>query len=102
MKNILIGLAIGVVLTVLSFILAALADGACHCVKPTIIFFPYAALALTRSWESISLPLMALQFPIYAISIAKVRGIRWKLLTFIILVLLHVGSAAIGLKIENP
>lgn len=101
MKNVLIGFAIGVLFTVLFFILAALADGACHCVKPTIIFFPYAGVALARSWESISLPLMTLQFPVYAILIAKVRGNRWKLLTLLILVLLHIGTAAIGLKLEN-
>ena len=57
MKTLIISILIGVTLSVCFFVLAVLSDGACHCVKPTIVFFPYAGIALARSWESISLPL---------------------------------------------
>ena len=85
-----------IVLTVVFFLITAFADGACHCVKPTIIVFPYAALALSRSWESASLPLIVLQFPIYSILIAKVTGTRLKLLTLAIVIALHVVTATVA------
>jgi hypothetical protein len=96
MKKFLIGLVAGLVLTGAFFLLTAFADGACHCVKPTIIVFPYAALALSRSWESASLPLIVLQFPIYSILIAKITGIRFKVLTLAIVIALHAGTATLA------
>jgi hypothetical protein len=101
MKTLLIGILIGVVLSVFFFVLAALSDGACHCVKPTIIFFPYAGIALACSWESVSLPLIALQFPIYSVVMAKVRGGRWKVLALLILLVFHAAAATVGLKLYH-
>src|SRR3954453_1918129 len=96
MKKSLIGIVAGIGLTGVFFLLTALADGACHCVKPTIIVFPYAALALSRSWESASLPLLVLQFPIYSILMAKTQGIRLKVLTLAIVVALHAVTATLA------
>jgi hypothetical protein len=96
MKKFLISGVVGVALTVVFFLLTAFADGACHCVKPTIIVFPYAALALSRSWESASLPLIALQFPIYSILIARISGIRLKVLTLAIVIALHAATATVA------
>jgi hypothetical protein len=96
MKKFLIGIVVGVALTVVFFLLTALADGACHCVKPTIIVFPYAALALSRSWEYASLPLIVLQFPVYSILIARVTGIRFKVLTLAIVIALHAATATLA------
>jgi hypothetical protein len=96
MKRFLIGIVAGVVLTVVFFLITAFADGACHCVKPTIVVFPYAALALSRSWESVSLPLILLQFPIYSILIAKVTGIRFRLLTLAIVLALHAVTVTVA------
>jgi len=71
MKKLLIAILVGIALGVFFFVVAMLADGACHCVKPTIVLFPYAGIALLDSWEYVSLPLMAIQFPLYATAIAK-------------------------------
>jgi hypothetical protein len=99
MKKLLLGILIGATLEVLFFVLAALADGACHCVKPTIVLFPYAGITLLRSWESVSLPLLMLQFPVYSVITARVSGWRWKLVSLLIILVLHVMSAAVGLTL---
>ncbi|HYW70372.1 MAG TPA: hypothetical protein VE961_05025 [Pyrinomonadaceae bacterium] len=101
MKHLLIGIAVGVALTVGFFILTTLADGACHCVKPTIVFFPYAALALSRSWSSLSLPLMALQYPLYSIVVSIIRGLRLKLVALAIFIALHILAASAGLVMNH-
>ena len=101
MKRILLAIVIGIVLTVVFFALAGFSDGACHCVKPTIVFFPYAGIALSRSWESISLPLIALQFLIYSVVIARLKGAGWRVLALLILLILHAAAATVGLKLYH-
>jgi hypothetical protein len=101
MKTLIISILIGVALSVLFFVLAVLSDGACHCVKPTVVFFPYAGIALARSWESVSLPLMAIQFPLYSVIVAMVRGSRRKTLVFIALFACHVVVTLVGLKLYH-
>ncbi len=97
MKTFLLSIFIGVALEVLFFMLAVFADGACHCVKPTVVFFPYGGIALLRSWESLSLPLLILQFPAYSLILARVRGWSWRLLALLVILILHVAFAVIGL-----
>jgi hypothetical protein len=99
MKRVLIPILVGVVLSVFFFALAVVSDGACHCVKPTIILFPCVGLAEGLGWEFISLPLMALQFPIYSVVIAKVRGGGWRILVFLILLVIHAVAAVVGLRV---
>ena len=102
MKRILIAIVIGIVLTVLFFALAGFFGGACHCVTPTTTFFPYAAIVFgTTSWDSIGLGLIALQFPLYAIILVSVRGIKWRALSFIVLLLSHTLALLVGLKVYH-
>jgi hypothetical protein len=101
MKSVLIVILIGVILGVVFFALAGFSDGACHCVKPTIVFFPYAGIALGLSWESVSLPLIALQFPAYSVLIAKARGAGWRILAFLVLIFTHAVAVAVGLRLNH-
>jgi len=102
MKRTLIAIAIGIVLTVAFFALAGFFGGACHCVTPTAILFPYAAIVFgTTSWDSIGLVLIALQFPLYAIVLISVRGIKWRTLSFVILLLSHTLTLLVGLKVYH-
>ncbi len=101
MKRLLIAILIGVALSVIFFVLAVFSDGACHCVKPTIVFFPYGGIALSRSRESISLPLIALQFPIYSVVIAKVRGAGWRVVALLILLIFHAAAVTVGLNLYH-
>ncbi len=101
MKSLLIAILIGVALSVIFFVFAVFSDGACHCVKPTIVFFPYAGIALSRSWESISLPLIALQFPIYSVVTAKVRGAVWRVMALLILLMFHAVAVIVSLKLYH-
>ena len=97
MKPFAISGAFGIVAGVFFFILAVFADGACHCVKSTLALFPYAGLALNHSFESASLPLMIVQFPLYAIVIGLVRS-KARIVVILGLLLAHVAVAWISLK----
>ncbi len=101
MRKLLLSILVGAILEVLFFLMAGLADGACHCVKPTIVLFPYAGIVLLRSWESVSLPLLTLQFPVYSVIITTVSGWRWKLVSLLIILILHAASAVIGLMLYH-
>jgi hypothetical protein len=102
MKRILIAIVIGIALTVVFFALAGFFGGACHCVTPTTIFFPYAGIVFgTTSWNSIGLVLIAFQFPLYAITLVCIRGIKRRVLAFTILLLAHSTALLIGLKVYH-
>jgi hypothetical protein len=102
MKRTLIAIAIGIILTVVFFALAGFFGGACHCVTPTAIFFPYAAIVFgITSWDSVGLVLIALEFPLYAIVLIVVRGIKWWAISFAILLLGHTVALLVGLKVYH-
>jgi hypothetical protein len=102
MKRVLIPILVGIFLTVLFFALAGFLGGACHCVTPTNLFFPYAAIILGgTSWEAISFLLIALQFPLYAIILANVKGSRRQTLVFLILLAFHAAATLVGLKVHH-
>ena len=102
MKLTLIAIVIGLALTVVFFALAGFFGGACHCVTPTTIFFPYAAIVFgTTGWDSIGLVLIALQFPLYTITLVTVRGIKWRALSFAILLLGHTVALLVGLQVYH-
>lgn len=98
--KILIPILVGIGLMVLFFFLAGFAGGACHCVSPTAVFFPYSALAWGAfDWESTGLLLLTLQYPLYSITIARVRGISWKALAVLILLAFHVAAVTVALRV---
>ena len=91
---------VGIGLMVFFFLLAGFAGGACHCVSPTGIFFPYSAIAWGAfSWESIGTLLLILQYPVYALTIARARGSNWKAMAFLILMALHVAAVVLALRV---
>jgi len=102
MKRLFIATLAGIVLTVVFFALAGFFGGACHCVTPTTIFFPYAAIVFgTTSWDSIGLVLITLQFPAYVMTLVSWGGIKRRALAFIILFLSHTAAIIIGLKVYH-
>jgi hypothetical protein len=102
MKRILVGILVGIAFTILFFLVAMFSDGACHCVKPTIIFFPYSSIALEKlAWDSISLPLMILQFPIYSMLLAGIKNRTKKALILLTLLTCHLVAATIGLTLHR-
>jgi hypothetical protein len=62
---------VGILLTVVFFVLAGFAGGACHCSMPITSLFPYVSmLGEHADWGVLGLVFFGLQFPIYAISVA--------------------------------
>ena len=85
---------------VVFFLLAGFAGGACHCETPVTVFFPYWMIALGAfNWESISNILLIIQFPVYALAMARARGDNWKALTFLILLTLHVAAVITAFRV---
>lgn len=103
MKRLLRAILVGALLTVLLFALAGFLGGACHCLTPTTLLFPYGALILSRfGLESIGLLTMALQFPFYAIVLAKVNEWERRTVVFVGLFAAHVVAALLCLKLMSP
>jgi len=100
MKRVFIPILIGILLTVLFVLLGGFASGACHCLTPTTIFFPYGTIVLQHtSRESVGLLLIALQFPLYSIILANLsRGTR-RILALLILFATHAAATLIGLTV---
>jgi len=91
---------VGVLLTLVLFALAGLLGGACHCVTPTTLFFPYGAIILGRfSAESVSLLAMAIQFPLYAVVLAKANRRQRRIVVLVLLLAFHVAAALVSLKL---
>jgi hypothetical protein len=101
MKRLLIVLFIGSILEILFIVMAAAAGGACHCVTPTMILFPYAAIMLGGpSWESMSTVAMIVEFPLYSVVIGAVRG-RAKVLAILAVTVCHIAAVVIALKLYH-
>jgi hypothetical protein len=100
MKRVFFPILIGIAVTVLFVLLGRFAGGACRCLTPTTIFFPYGTIVLQHtSRESIGLVLIALQFPLYSIVLANVGGGRRRILALLILSATHVAATLVGLAV---
>jgi hypothetical protein len=94
--SLLIALLVSVMITVVLFFAAGFAGGACHCMTPVSVLFPYGTfIGMRTSWENTGLLATVLQFPLYAITIGIVAGRRWKLLASLLILVVH-SVAAIG------
>ena len=100
MKRVFIPILIGILLTVLFVLVGRFAGGACHCLTPTTIFFPYGTIVLQHtSRESVGLLLIALQFPLYSIILANVSRGRRRMLALVILFATHAAATLVGLTV---
>src|SRR5882724_11238402 len=102
MKRVFFPILIGIAVTVLFVLLGRFAGGACRCLTPTTIFFPYGTIVLQHtSRESIGLVLIALQFPLYSVVLANVGGGRRRILALLILSATHVAATLVGLTVYH-
>lgn len=100
MKRILIPVLIGMGLMVVFALLAGFAGGACHCVSPVAVFFPYSAIAWGAfDWQSIGSFLFILEYPLYAIIIGRTRGDNWKGFAFLVLMAFHLAAVFVALRV---
>ena len=91
-----IALPVSAVVTVALFLASGFAGGACHCMTPVSIFFPYGTFITMRtSWEATGGYATLFQFPLYATIIALTNGWRRRLIVSIVLLIMH-SVAALG------
>jgi hypothetical protein len=96
LRSLLIALPISVVVTVLLGLASGFAGGACHCMTPVSIFFPYGTFITMRtSWEAIGGFAIIFQFPLYATIIAVMNGRHNRLIAAFVLLVVH-AIAAMG------
>lgn len=98
MKRLIVSLAIALpvsaVVTVVLFLASGFAGGACHCMIPVSIFFPYGTFITMRtSWEATGGYATLFQFPLYATIIALTNGQRGRLVVSIVLLIVHSVAA---------
>jgi hypothetical protein len=101
-KTLWIPILVGILLAGFFYFLGALLSGGGHSLAAMTVFFPYG-LAAGLWWEDTSLEfigdiLLVIQFPLYALFLANVKGGRRWLVLFIILAL-HIAFAGIGLRV---
>lgn len=96
----LISIGTGVALMIISGFLAGFAGGACHCVAPTAVAFPYSSILWgTFSYEFWGLALVVVQFPVYSALVISVRSPKVKFLALLIIVTIHVAAVTLALKV---
>ena len=92
----LIALPISALVTVVLFFAAGFLGGACHCMTPVSILFPYGTFITMRTrFENAGFLLDLMQFPVYASVVAILNGWRQRIIGSVVLLTLHV-IAAIG------
>ena len=98
MKRLIISLVVSVVASVILLVGAAMADGACHCMTSMYSLFPYGTyVSMHFSVDSLGLPLILLQFPLYVLVVTLVKGMRWKIGVLLFLIAMHVLAASFSL-----
>ena len=101
-KNLWVPAAVGLLLTVLFYFLGAFLSGGGHSLVAITVFFPYG-LATGLSLDDggfgfIEVILIALQFPVYALILANVKG-GWRWTAVLILLAAHVVAAVVGIRV---
>jgi hypothetical protein len=94
--SLLIALPSSAVVTVLLLFASGFAGGACHCMTPVSVLFPYGTFITMRtSWETTGFYTDILQFPLYGLVVAIANGWRKRLLAATVILGVH-SIAAIG------
>ena len=92
----LIAVPISIVITILFLFAAGFAGGACHCMTPVSVLFPYGTFITMRTrFETAGFYSDVFQFPVYATIIALVHGWRKRLVVSFVLLVIH-SVAAVG------
>jgi hypothetical protein len=85
--------------TVILLVGAGMAGGACHCMSPMFTLFPYGSFITERtSWENFGFFLLLAQFPLYVMIVTLIKGIRWKAVSLVLIIALHISAALFGFR----
>lgn len=101
-RTLLLLMLVGVLLTVVFYFLGALFSGGGHSLAAMTAFFPFGMMAGIWS-EDTSLEftgdiLLVIQFPLYALILANVKG-SWRWLVLFIILSAHIIFVTTGLKV---
>jgi hypothetical protein len=98
MKRIFISIAVGTLLTVFLGVMGGVLGGACHCMTPMTLLFPYGTIIVMRSsWQVVGVLLVIIQFPLYVIIPMSLNGGRRRGLALLVLVAVHAAASVLGL-----
>ena len=101
-KKLWVPIAGGLLLTVLFYFLGAFLSGGGHSLVAMAVFFPYgiaAGLWLEGgAFGFVEVVLIALQFPVYALILANVKG-GWRVAAVLIVLAAHVVAAVVGISV---
>lgn len=100
MKRLIISVLVGVLVTLILGLAGGFFGGACHCMIPIALFFPYGTIIVMHtSWESFGLVIAAVQFPLYAAILANLPKNRRGALAFLLLLAVHIATTLAGLRV---
>src|SRR5258705_11818050 len=91
---------LGLGLLVIFALAAGFAGGACHCNSPLGVLFPYASIAWgAYSWETFGSLLFIIQYPVYSLTLARVRGVVLQPVAILILLVAHIALAFVAVRV---
>ncbi len=94
--SLLVAIPISVAVTLILSLASGFAGGACHCMTPISVLFPYGTFITMRtSRETLGFYVYVFQFPVYAIIITIFNGARRRLLASAIVLIVH-SIGAVG------
>jgi hypothetical protein len=100
MKKLVISVLVGVVVTLILGLAGGFLGGACHCMIPITLFFPFGTIIVMHtSWELLGLGITAVQFPLYAVVVANLSRTLRGAITLLLLLAVHVVAILVGLKV---
>jgi hypothetical protein len=100
MKRLVISVLVGIFVTLILGLAGGFFGGACHCMIPIALFFPYGTIIVMHtSWESLGFVIAAVQFPLYAAILANLLKTRRGALALLLLLAVHVVATLMALRV---
>jgi len=95
----LIAFAVSAVVTVVLSIIGGFLGGACHCMTPMSVLFPYGTFITMRtSWEEAGFYAHIFQYSLYAVLIALAQGWRNRLIVTCVVLIVHALAAVFAVN----
>jgi hypothetical protein len=99
-KRLIISISIGIFLTLVLGLAGGFFGGACHCLIPMSLLFPYGTIIVMHtSWEALGFAIAAIQFPLYSTVVANLLKTRRGALTLVLLLTVHIVATLVALGV---
>ena len=101
-RNTFVPILVGILITLALGVAGGMFGGACHCVTPISVVFPYGTLVtMHTSWQTFGFMIAVIQFPLYGVLWGNIRGTRARVVLAIALLGIHCSAIILALKLVH-